>query len=241
MISPAEILKQAYNAGVMEEFMRLEHPVGKAEFHQVTSAILPFLKKESTIVDVGCGPGRYAEYFIKHGHQVGCVDMAEKPMALLPDRLQAAEKQKLLFHEVCCASQLQWMDDQLADIILLMGPMYHLTDASSRQAVFQQCQRILRPGGHLFVMYLNAHHSSLNPVNHCPTQDMGRQVTTTRFQGFDVPQYRLSPEEALLEAALFFKPLQQLAIVEGSSYPYQPKLREASQYLVHYQHGGCSN
>jgi len=241
MISPAEILKQAYNAGVMEEFMRLEHPVGKAEFRQVCGMISPYLQQESTIVDVGCGPGRYAEYFIKRGHKVGCVDMAEKPMALLPERLQVAEKQKLLFHEVCCASQLQWMDDQLADIILLMGPMYHLTEPSSRRAVFQHCQRILRPNGHLFVMYLNANPQSLSTNDERILQHMQDRITTTRFQGLDVPQFRLQPDEAIREANLYFKPVEKMAIVEVASGIYQPDLRNASQYLVHYQHGGCSN
>jgi SAM-dependent methyltransferase len=41
-------------------------------------------------------------------------------------------------------------DDGSADVVLLLGPLYHLTTAAGRERALMEAARVLKPGGHLF-------------------------------------------------------------------------------------------
>jgi SAM-dependent methyltransferase len=41
-------------------------------------------------------------------------------------------------------------DDGAYDVVLLLGPLYHLLDPGDRQLALREAQRVLRPGGRLF-------------------------------------------------------------------------------------------
>jgi SAM-dependent methyltransferase len=52
--------------------------------------------------------------------------------------------------------------DSTADIVLLLGPLYHLTDASERQRALRESARILAPGGVLFAAGISRWASALD-------------------------------------------------------------------------------
>jgi SAM-dependent methyltransferase len=227
METATRTLIKAYNAGVAEEYQRLESPSGRAEFQQVCHLVSQQLYPYSTIVDIGSGPGRYAEHFLHQGHFVGCVDIASHSLEVFDQRLRTSLKPNLLFNQQSCASQLDWIPDQIADTILLLGPMYHLTSVLNRAIVYRHCSRILKSNGNLYVMYLN-------PGNDLKTSNNDQHITRTLFQGLMVKQYRVKPEAAQNEAKPFFKLQAMHAIAEKENQPI-PSLNDAKQYLIHYQ------
>ncbi len=208
MNAEIQILTDAYNDGAHEEYMRLASPIRKKlEFETICRYIESHAADNAVIIDIGCGPGRYAEHFLEKGHSVGCVDLSAKSLKLLSDRIEPTLSNKLLFNTVSCATSLDWIDRNTADIILLMGPMYHLTGNYARLKVLQHCHRILKPNGKLAVMYLS-HWPVIDENTTSLTTIEPRRFgikTYTLFQNREVPQFRCQPHQAIKEASGFFR------------------------------------
>ena len=49
-----------------------------------------------------------------------------------------------------------------ADIVLLLGPLYHLTDAADRTQALREAARVLKPGGWLFAAAISRWASALD-------------------------------------------------------------------------------
>jgi SAM-dependent methyltransferase len=241
-----EILKRAYDAGAKDEYQRLTTPDGKIEFAKVCSAIEKYTKPGAVIYDIGCGPGRYTEYFINKDYFVGCVDLSEKSLALFDERLQGTNNDKILFSKACCASELDWIDSESADTILLLGPMYHITDETKRKTVISHCHRILKKDGVVISMFMSPYpvitpkllvENNLLEI----TEKENCMVTTTNFKGFIVPQYRCWPKNAISEFQHFFKESDIIHVdeIQPSSPDKRSRLNDnesfSHQYFVVYK------
>jgi ubiquinone/menaquinone biosynthesis C-methylase UbiE len=52
----------------------------------LADSFLKMLKKDSKILDVGCGPGHYSSYFIDKGHSVDSIDISSEMLRLARQR-----------------------------------------------------------------------------------------------------------------------------------------------------------
>lgn len=231
------LLAEAYDAGAEEEYKRLAESGRKLlEFERVCHAVESRIRANNVIVDIGSGPGRYAEYFLDKGYTLGCVDLSARSLKLFSDRINDRHNKKLIFNHVSCATQLHWIDDNIADALLLMGPMYHLTTSETRNKVLSECQRILKSDGHLFVMYMSPHPVfSAEPwLQKNMLQQPNGIVTYTNFKERMVPQFRCTPDQAAKEAEPYFKSIDKVNIFDSeSSNPND----STSQYLMIYKNG----
>ena len=106
-----------------------------------------FLPVTGRIIDVGGGPGAHAAYLAERGYEVVLLDPVEKHIELAKGR--ACVSSEWTFEaELGEARQLPF-DDESCDVVLLMGPMYHLVEAEDRNLALQEARRVLRPGGRI--------------------------------------------------------------------------------------------
>lgn len=97
-----------------------------------------------TVVDVGGGTGIYAEWLGELGYDVHLID-------LTPGHIEVArtKRNRLASAEIGDARHLAWPDSSV-DVVLLLGPLYHLTEQGDRERALREARRVLRPGGLLF-------------------------------------------------------------------------------------------
>jgi ubiquinone/menaquinone biosynthesis C-methylase UbiE len=192
-----QTIAEAYDAGVKEEYNRLtETPLREAEFQLIIDLLDGYLPNGSTIIDIGSGPGRYAEHLLQRNCKVGVVDLSAKSLKAFSDRMENSQFQaNIIFNQVSCATQLDWIASNSADAILLMGPLYHLITEEHRTVTLAHCNRILKSGGYLFSVFLSPFPQSMHTQNSLSLE--GYKITHTCFKGFQVPQFRCWPNEAI--------------------------------------------
>jgi ubiquinone/menaquinone biosynthesis C-methylase UbiE len=195
-----QTIAEAYDAGVEEEYKRLtETPLREAEYQLIVELLDEYISTGSTIIDIGSGPGRYAEHLLQGNCKVGVVDLSAKSLKAFSDRMENSYcQQNILFNQVSCATQLGWIADNSADAILLMGPLYHLINNEHRTVALAHCNRILKPGGYLFSVFLSPFPTIIPQSMHSPKNifSENHHITHTIFMGFHVPQFRCWPNEA---------------------------------------------
>jgi SAM-dependent methyltransferase len=97
------------------------------------------------ILDVGGGPGTYAARLARDGHRVVLVELLETHVEEAR-ALAAAQPTHPFAAEIGDARRLRQLDASF-DVVLMMGPLYHLTERAERIAALSEAYRVLRPGG----------------------------------------------------------------------------------------------
>lgn len=120
---------------------------GRLEFIRTMEILRRYLPAPpATIADVGGGPGAYARPLAGDGYAVHLLD----PMSLHIEQAQAASddsgKAELASARVGDARALPWPEATI-DAVLLLGPLYHLTEIEDRIGALSEARRVLRPGG----------------------------------------------------------------------------------------------
>ena len=118
---------------------------GRLEFARTQELIARVLGEPPLdVVDVGGGPGLYAAWLTELGHRVQLVD----PVELHVEQARALDAR--IDALVGDARDLP-QPDASADVVLLMGPLYHLVDRSDRLRALGEARRVVRPAGVIVV------------------------------------------------------------------------------------------
>jgi SAM-dependent methyltransferase len=155
---PPEVI--AYYAAGLEQ-RRLQGGPFCLERARTEEILLRYLTPPpAALLDVGGAAGAYAFGLAERGYTVRLLD----PVPLHLEQARAAQAAhphgKLDQVRLGDARQLPY-EDQSHDGVLLLGPLYHLTEASDRMAALTEAHRVLRPGGLLFAAGISRYASLL--------------------------------------------------------------------------------
>src|SRR5579862_6186015 len=107
---------------------RLNSGPSQLEFVRTKEVIGRWLERSpAVILDVGGGPGPYAAWLADLGHEVHLVDPVPQLVAHAQSLASAAGR-AIATCTVGDARSLS-QSDASADVVLLLGPLYHLIDA----------------------------------------------------------------------------------------------------------------
>ena len=201
---------------------------GRLEFLRTRELLARFLPAPPvTVLDVGGAAGAYALPLAAEGYAVHLVD----PVALHVDQARtasAAQPDAPLASVVLGDARALPVDDDSADVVLLLGPLYHLTEAADRARALQEARRALRPGGLLAASAITRFASTLDGVAQGFLLEPGFEAIVERdladgqhrnpggHPGWFTTAYFHRPEELEREVAAAGFDVTSLVAVEGA-------------------------
>ena len=102
------------------------------------------------VLDIGCGGGLLSEALAKEGAQVTAIDLA--PELVKVARLHGLESGVQVDYRVQAAEDLAAGQPGAFDVVTCMEMLEHVPDPG---AIVGACQRLLKPGGKLFLSTIN--------------------------------------------------------------------------------------
>jgi len=143
---------------------RLTGGPSQLEFERTKETVLRYLSPPpATVLDVGGAAGAYSLWLAERGYQVHLIDamprlveVAQRRSEASPHRIvdcQVGDARNLLFH------------DGIADAVLLLGPIYHLTEKEDRLRALREVHRVLRLGGLMFAAAISRYASALDGIS----------------------------------------------------------------------------
>ena len=147
-------LEAYYNK--FNEEKRLDSRHGRVEFvtsmhyiHQCLEEVAAGREKEEiSILDIGAGTGRYSVPLALEGYDVSAVELVKHNLGRLKqktDRVKAYQGNAL---------KLKRFEDDMFDVTLLFGPMYHLHGPDEKLQALMEAKRVTKPGGRILVAYI---------------------------------------------------------------------------------------
>jgi SAM-dependent methyltransferase len=100
----------------------------------------------ATVLDVGGAAGVHALPLAAAGYRVHLVDPVARHVEQALAGSAAQPQAPLAGASVGDARRLDWPDGAV-DAVMLMGPLYHLTERAERLAALAEARRVVRPGG----------------------------------------------------------------------------------------------
>jgi ubiquinone/menaquinone biosynthesis C-methylase UbiE len=226
---------QHYDDNVFDyELERLERH-SPVEFGLTIRALSRWIPATAEVgVEVGVGSGAYSSWLASLVIDVHLVDVSEK---LLEAAARGLERQglggRIAGRHHRSATDLSSLRDGDADVLLALGPLYHLRELEDRRRSVREAARVLKPGGVIFAAGVNKMALLRDAFRDAPESGARFRERRLRF----LEDGRLDPEMAppigyahlttsAAFADLFIEQFERIALwgLESFTSPSQEKL-----------------
>lgn len=124
----------------------------RIEFLTTVRVLDELFKDKKTILDCASGTGVYSFYFSEKGHDVTATDITPRHIEYIRNELK--NKSYNIKTAVLDATDMSVFADDSFDVVLNMGPFYHLVDKDAREKCLRESIRVLKKGGLLVTAYI---------------------------------------------------------------------------------------
>ncbi|MCL2078135.1 MAG: class I SAM-dependent methyltransferase [Oscillospiraceae bacterium] len=165
-IDDAVIVKEYYNADPQKEWERLAN--WRFEFRIAAHYMERYIKPGQSVLDIGGGTGRYSLWLAHKGCDVTLFDLSEKSIEFAQRK---AAEYGVSFKTVVGDARYITANPKLAkkyDHVLIMGPLYHLTDEYDRASSLRGAVTHLKKGGKLFASFVSIIGGMVFMLRECP-------------------------------------------------------------------------
>ena len=190
-----------YELGV--ERGRVDQGYSRIEFARTKELLERYLPPpHARVLDVGGGPGVYADWLAPRGYDVSLVDPVllhvEQALKLAGGRFGARPGDARQLDE----------EDETFDAVLLLGPLYHLVERDDRLRALREARRVLRPGGLVAAAAISRFASLLDGLVSGHLRDeVGRRVVE---QDLATGVHRSPPDRPALFTTTYFHRVDEL-------------------------------
>jgi ubiquinone/menaquinone biosynthesis C-methylase UbiE len=116
------------------------------------------------VIDVGGGAGAYACWLASLGYEVHLIDPVPRHVDQARAASEAQPQHPLASATLGDARKVE-QADQSADALLMLGPLYHLTERSDRLLALREARRVTRTGAPIFVAAISRFSALLDSLS----------------------------------------------------------------------------
>ena len=146
------ILKQ-YSDGIKEENRYKRSRASSLEFHYTKKHLEPYITKETKILEIGCGTGYYGMYYADKCKEYYGIDIVPSHIEIFKKKIEESGYGNLTC-SVGDATDIKEIEDNSYDVVLCLGPLYHLPPKEA-ESVVKECYRVSKPNGIVAFSYIN--------------------------------------------------------------------------------------
>ena len=84
----SELVRLYYDNNVEREWLRLSDPYGRIEYSTTLHLIEKYFPKTGSIIDIGCGPGRYSIELLKKGYETTLFELSDELLTFAKLKIQ---------------------------------------------------------------------------------------------------------------------------------------------------------
>ena len=137
---------------IFDEDSRLNRSqAAKVEFITTSRAIENALFPGARILDIGAGAGEYSLHFAQQGYHITAVELSPANITAFERKITQEHPVRLLQGN---ALDLSAFEDESFDVVLLMGPLYHLSRADDRDLAIAEAKRVCVSNGTIFFAFI---------------------------------------------------------------------------------------
>jgi SAM-dependent methyltransferase len=153
-----------YTSSPRPEDERLRRGTGRVEFLRTQELVRRYVVSErSRVLDVGGASGVHAEWLAADGHHVHVIDPVPHHVEQAAAR---GRSRSAPFTASIGDARALAASDGSVDVVLLLGPLYHLLEREERVRALAEARRVLRPGGVVLAAGISRFASLLDGVAH---------------------------------------------------------------------------
>jgi SAM-dependent methyltransferase len=146
-----------------EDDRLLASALGQLEFIRTRELIERFLPDPpAAIVDIGGGTGRYSAWLASLGYAVHLIE----PVPLHVEQATARAAAGPDFNVSLGDATSLPIDTGTQDVVLMLGPLYHLPNPAERERAWAESCRVLAPDGRVIAVGINRYAGVLDGLRH---------------------------------------------------------------------------
>ncbi len=134
-----------------DEDRRLTLKHGTVEFLTTMRYVTKYLKPGDRVLEIGAGTGRYSHTLARQGYAVDAIELVEHNIEVFKKSTSPEENISIIQGSALDLSAFQ---DNMYDITLLLGPLYHLYSKTDKQQAIREAIRVTKQGGIVFAAYV---------------------------------------------------------------------------------------
>lgn len=135
-----------------DEDRRLTRKSRLPEYLITMKYIKKYLKPNSKILEIGAGTGRYSIALADMGYEIDAVELVPHNIEIMQKKVKSEHRINIYQGNAC---DLSFVESESYDIVLLLGPMYHLFNNEDKHKAICEAIRAAKKGAVIFASYCN--------------------------------------------------------------------------------------
>lgn len=152
MKNSTDRIKQYYDIDSKEE-LRFNDKRKRIEFDNICNVLDRYICGGESVLDCAAGTGAYIEFLLKKKCIIVASDISERNVQYMLNEYSNNDRVKVFMRDARC---LERFGDSSFDIVLCMGPLYHLKP-SEWHNIISECTRVVKKDGLMVLSYMNRH------------------------------------------------------------------------------------
>jgi len=144
-------VKEYYNTHSFFEDKRLDE--NEFEVPLTLNYIERYVKPGAKILDIACGTGNYAKILLEKGYILGLNDLSESNMELTRQKIK--DNSHVIHMSVSNALDSEIWQKESWDAVLILGPLYHLTEKKNRIKILRKAKKHVKKNGIIYSAFMS--------------------------------------------------------------------------------------